>query len=216
MTPSVEYTFNGIDHILQLGEVSVMSSFSPRDLPNPLDGFEFRAVGRHELQRKSLMTVQSPFSMKLSMVVSDVVDDQHNPPSRVRTDLAQVFEEAKECLPVELVCFSAIDELAISDSHCSEISHALSCWMMENNRVFHIFRNPHAASGSMLFESDLVQGPDIDPLILQKSQQFFYIPPAGRDQRAQFSVEVCGVENRVAGKGAGTAERQGRYPIGPE
>lgn len=216
MTPSVEYTFNGIDHILQLGEVSVMSSFSPRDLPNPLDGVEFRAVGRHELQRKSLMTVQSPFSMKLSMVVSDVVDDQHNPPSRVRTDLAQVFEEAKECLPVELVCFSAIDELAISDSHCSEISHALSCWMMENNRVFHIFRNPHAASGSMLFESDLVQGPDIDPLILQKSQQFFYIPPAGRDQRAQFSVEVCGVENRVAGKGAGTAERQARYPIGPE
>lgn len=216
MTPSVEYTFNGIDHILQLWEVSVMSSFSPRDLPNPLDGVEFRAAGRHELQRKSLMTVQSPFSMKLSMVVSDVVDDQHNPPSRVRTDLAQVFEEAKECLPIELVCFSAIDELAISDSHCSEISHALSCWMMENNRVFHIFRNPHAASGSMLFESDLVQGPDIDPLILQKSQQFFYIPPAGRDQRAQFSVEVCGVENRVAGKGAGTAERQGRYPIGPE
>ena len=216
MTPSVEYIFNGIDHILQPGEVSVMSSFSPRDLPNPLDGVEFRAVGRHELQRKSLMAVQSPFSMKLSMVVSDVVDDQHNPPSRVRADLPQVFEEAKKCLPIELVCFSAIDELAISDSHCTKISHALSCRMMEHNRVFHIFRNPHAASGSMLFEPDLVQGPDIDPLIPQKSQQFFYIPPAGRDQRAQFSVEVCGVENRVVGKGAGTVELQGRCPIVPE
>ena len=39
---------------------------------------------------------------------------------------------------------------------------------------------------------------------LTESQQFFYIPPAGRDQHAQFSVEACGVENRVAGKGAGT------------
>lgn len=193
-----------------------MSSFSSRDLPNPLNGIEFRAVGRHELQRKSLMASQSPFSMKLRMVVSDVVDDQHNPPARVRADLAQVFEKAEKCLSVELVCFSAIDELAISDSHCSEISHALSCRMMEYNRVFHIFRNPHAAPGSMLFEPDLVQGPDIDPFILQKSQQFFYIPPAGRDQRAQFSVEACGVENRVAGKGADTAERQGRCPIGPE
>ena len=216
MTPSVEHTFHGIDHILQFGEVSIMSSFSPRDFPNPLNGIEFRAVGRHKLQRKFLMAIQSPFSMKLSVVVSDVVDDQHNPPSRVRTDLAQVFEEAKECLPIELVCFSAIDELAISDSHCSEISHALSCRMMEYNWVFHIFRNPHAAPGSMLLEPDLVQGPDIDSFILQKSQQFFYIPPAGRDQRAQFSIEACGVENRVAGKGADTAERQGRCPIGPE
>jgi len=216
MTPLVEHTLNGTDHILQLGKVSVMSSFSSRDLPNPLNGIEFRTVGRHELQRKSLMAAQPPFCMKLGMVVSDVVDDQHNPPSRVRADLAQVFEEAKECLPIELVCFSAIDELAISDSHCSEISHALSCRMMEYNRVFHIFRNPHAASGSMLFESDLVQSPDIDPLILLKSQQFFYIPPVGRDQRAQFSVEACGVENRVAGKGADTAELPGRRPIGPE
>ncbi len=81
MTPSVEHTFNGIDHILQFGEVSVMSSFSPRDLPNSLNGIEFRAVGRHELQRKSLMATQPPVSMKLGMVVSDVIDDEHNPPS---------------------------------------------------------------------------------------------------------------------------------------
>lgn len=216
MTPSVEHTFNGIDHILQLGEVSVMGSFSPRDLPDSLNGIEFRAVGRHELQRKSLMTAQSPFSMKLSMVVSDVVDDQHNPPSRVRADSAQVFDELKECLPIELVGFSAIDEFTISDSHCSEIPYTLSCRMMEYNRVFHFFRNPHAASGSMLFESDLVQGPDVDPLILQKSQQFFYIPTAGRDQRALFSAEACGVESRVFGKGADTVEFQGRCPIGSE
>lgn len=216
MTPSVEHAFNGIDHILQLGEVSVMSSFSPRDLPNSLDGVEFRAIGRHELQCKSPMAVQPPFSMKLSMVVSDVVDDQYNPPSRVRADLAQVFEEAEKCLPIELVRFSAIDELAIPDSHCSEISYALSCRMVKDDRVFHFFRNPHAAPGSMLFEPDLVQSPYVDLLILQESQQFFYIPPAGRDQRALFSVEACGVENRVAGKGAGTDERQGRCPIVPE
>lgn len=74
-----------------------MSSFSPRDLPNSLDGIEFRTVGWHELQRKSLIATQSPFCMKLGMVVSDVVDDQHNPPSRVRANLAQLFEEAKKC-----------------------------------------------------------------------------------------------------------------------
>ena len=216
MTPSVEHTFNGIDHILQLGEVSVMSSFSPRDLPNPLDGIEFRAVGRHEFQSKSPMAVQSPFSMKLSMVVSDIVDDQHNPPSRVRADLTQVFEEAKKCLPIELVRFAAINELAIPDSYCSEISYALSCRMVKDDRAFHFFRNPHAAPGSMLFEPDLVQSPDVNLLIFQESQQFFYIPPAGRDQRAQFSAEVCGVENRVAEKGAGTVELQGRCPIVPE
>jgi len=42
MTPSVEHTFNGTDHILQLGEVSVMTSFSPRNLPNALNRIEFR------------------------------------------------------------------------------------------------------------------------------------------------------------------------------
>jgi hypothetical protein len=107
VTPSVEHAFNGIDHILQFGEVSIMSSFSPCDFPNPLNRIEFRAVGRLKLQRKFL-AIQSPFSMKLSVVVSDVVDDQHNTPSRVRADLAQVSEESEKCLPVELVCSANI------------------------------------------------------------------------------------------------------------
>lgn len=117
-------------------ESRVLRSFSPRDLPNSLDGIELKAVGQHGHRRKPFIAAYSPFSMKLGMVVSGVVNDEHNPPRRVRADLAQVFEEAKKCLHIELVRFSAIDELAISDSHCSEISHALSCRMMENSRVF--------------------------------------------------------------------------------
>lgn len=64
MTPSVEHSFNGIVHIPQLGDMSVMSNFSPRNLPKPLNGIKFMAVGRHVIQRKPLMTAKSPFSIE--------------------------------------------------------------------------------------------------------------------------------------------------------
>jgi len=190
-----------------------MCRLSASEFPDPFYRVQLRAIGGHVLQHKPLPASFTPESMETRMVVFDVVDDQHNPATGMRTDLAQMLEKREERLSIKPAFLPAVSKLSVSQSNRSEITDAFAGRVVQHHRVFDFRRNPHATPRPVLFESDFVQGPQIDSSISPKAVQFFYIPPVPHHWRGLSLAGACASESRNAERVVGTASLQGRYPI---
>jgi hypothetical protein len=67
--------FNCFSDTIQEGEVAVVKAKSTRQFPNPLDGIQFRAVRRKEVQGKLGLLLLAPGEMESGSVVRGVVTD---------------------------------------------------------------------------------------------------------------------------------------------
>lgn len=216
MPPLVEKCFHGVFDLPKGCEVAIMSSFSPNELPDPFDGIEFWAVGRHEFQRKTLPAFLAPCRVEPGVVVADVVNDEHHSPSRVRADAPQALEKSKESLAIELAFLPAVNELPVPEPDRPEVSDAFSGRVVKHDRVFDLRRYPHATPRTVLLKPHFVHSPQVHPPIPSQRVQFFYIQPGGLGLRGQFWDAACACEIQAVEKFVGTASRQGRCPSDAE
>jgi len=93
--------------------------------PDPLNGVELRAVGRHEQQRKALLTFVAPCPVQASMMVSDIVQDHHDPAPGTAGEPPQLFQKREERVRVEPVNFTAVNELPVPDADGAKVADAL-------------------------------------------------------------------------------------------
>jgi hypothetical protein len=212
----VEYVFDGRDKRGQSWEIPVMNSHPASKLPDPFNRIEFGAIRWHEFQCQMPSAFFSPFEMQLRMMIFDVVKDQYNVPTSVAAGSSYLLEKGEERLPIETFYLPTIDEFAVPDTHSSKVADASTDRMMQKNGIGNFRRNPHSASGTMLFEPDFVHGPQVDSMIMHQFIKFFYMLPAVPDQHATSSDEVYETGTPYLEIVVDTAEYQGKPHIAAE
>jgi len=160
----------------QSGEVLIMGSLAPSELPEALNGIEFGAVWRHELQGEFVAALLTPGLVQQGMVVAHIVNDQHHLSFCVAADLPKSFEKAEKGLGIEDIFLPLVPKLAVTYPNGPIVAHALTGGIVHDHRVLGLRGYPHATPGAMQLEVDLVQSPKVHRLILGQLTKFFYIP----------------------------------------
>jgi len=150
-----------------------MKTVPARELPDPLDRVEVRAVGGKIIQTKAGVVFHAPVRMKLGVMVLRVVDDEDRSPIGGRADGLEVPHKVMECQGVEPVPFPAIHERPVPYPYGAEVSHTFSPGVVKQHGILRFRGNPHPASGSVLLEVHLVDRPQIYRLVAHHRSEFF-------------------------------------------
>ncbi len=114
---------------------------------------------------------------------------------------------------IEATGLTPVDQLAVTQPHCAEVSDASPCRVMQQHRVRRFRRNPHAASRTVLLEMNFIHRPKVDVFVSCQPAEFFLPGPDPRGWHWQSPASVFAGETRVAGRVAGTAGFPGSRPI---
>ena len=74
--PAVEAGADGFQHVGQRGEVAVVSSNAPSQLPNSLDRSQLRAVGRQEQQAQLSSMAMKEVGQEPCVMIASVVEHE--------------------------------------------------------------------------------------------------------------------------------------------
>ncbi len=96
------------------------------------------------------------------MVVSRVVDDDHDASSGSGAGRPQVLEELPAGEGVELIRLALKEEFAIAQADGAEIPDAPPRGIMKEHGVLGLGRDPHPAARTVLLKVHFVHGPKID------------------------------------------------------
>src|SRR6266571_6720042 len=137
-----------------------------------------------------------------------VVDDHAYAAFFGRTHVVELVEKLMKRFAVELIFLLPIDEETVTQAHCTKVSNAPACRVVQEDGIFGLGRHPHPAARSMLLEVDFIQRPHVRVILPGQDFEFFYAPPGapGRRWRLQGGVSEAGT--RVAGILAGTDARR--------
>ena len=142
-----------------------MSCLPPSQFPGPFNRVELRALGRLELQSKAFSALVPPFSVQAGMMVSDVVQNQHDPTPGMAGEPPELFQKREERLGVEALDLTAIHELTVPDANGAKVADALPGRMVQQNGVLDLRRNPHSTGRAVLLVPDLIEGPEIHRVV---------------------------------------------------
>ena len=86
--------------------------------------------------------------MQLGVMIFCVIEDDLYLPCRMATHSPEVTHKKKKGLGIKRL--GAMEhEFAVPQTHGSKIANALAGWMVVNNWLFHLGRNPHSAPRTM-------------------------------------------------------------------
>jgi hypothetical protein len=68
-----ELRFNRENEFIPLGKITVVKTAATRQLPDPLNGMPFGAVGRQKVERETFGLLLPPFSVKPGVMVFGIV-----------------------------------------------------------------------------------------------------------------------------------------------
>ena len=138
-----------------------METEPTREFPDALDWIQFGTVGRQEIQREALGALLPPLLVKPGVVVSRIVRDHRDTPSRSAAGRPQRLEKLPAGNGIELTRLAPKEEPSVPQANGAEIAHAVPTRMVTQNRVLDFGRDPHPAARTMLLEVHFVHGPKI-------------------------------------------------------
>ena len=175
-------------------EIVVVNPKSFKELPNPLDGIELRAVWWEEKQRKFRLFGIAPVGVKGGVVISGVINDDHDTSTRSGADAMQVAQEDPTGLSVEMTRGGKRAKFTVPQSNGTEVAGAFSCRSMQAYRVVDLGWHPHPAATSVLLEMNFIHRPQVDVRISRQQPEFFLQPLGRWDLMGQPLVAACAGE----------------------
>lgn len=112
------------------------------------------------VQLEVKLCAEPPLLVEHRMVRACTIRDDHDPAFTAPVSPAQRTQEAPAELRIESHGLSLIVESAVRQSHRSKVAHLFTGWVVERDRVAHLWRNPHQAARTMLLEIHFVQCPE--------------------------------------------------------
>ena len=160
LAPAIEASADGLEYFGQGGEVAVVSSQAPSQLPDPLDRSQLRAVGWQKQQTQLPSMAAKKAGEESGVMIAGVVEhDDHAAPGRLLPQ--QSPEEGLERHGVEDRAHHSY-ELARIQTDGSNAGHRLAGRRMPQDRVLDFRRYPHAAARAVLLEMTFIQTPQFD------------------------------------------------------
>ena len=130
------------------------------------------------------------------MMVFGIIDNDNNAPPASRAGLPEAFEKCMKRQGVKLSLLPLENQFPITQTNSSEIAHALTGGMMQQDRVLFFRRNPHQAPRSILLKMDFIGRPQIDFGISDEPSEFFYMHSAFQDRLGRSEAVVYADESQ--------------------
>jgi len=130
------------------------------------------------------------------VVVFGIVRNGNHASAASRTGLAKVFKECMECHGVETFLLPLENQFTIAQTNSSKVTHAPTCGVVQQHRVFLLWGHPHHITRSILLKMDLIDCPQIYFWIGYEPSEFFYIPLGLQDRLGQLEGAVCADESQ--------------------
>src|SRR5229473_813422 len=173
-TPAIEASADGLQHFAQCGEVAIVSSKAPSQLPHPLYRSQLRAVGRQEQQAQLSSMAMKEVGQESCVMIPSVVEHDDQAASG-RLLAKQPPEESPEGGGVEDGAHHSY-KLSGVQTDGPKAGHRLSGRRMPQDRVLDFGRYPHATAGAVLLEVTFIQTPQFDVGTMSQTPEFF-LPP---------------------------------------
>lgn len=123
-----------------------MQAEPPRELPHAFDRVEVGTVGRKVVERELDLMLLPPLFVQFGMVEFGVVSNHDNFSTALGSLESKILHEGEECHGVETLILATKDEFAIPEADSPEVTDALSPGMVQQRRILHLRRYPHATS----------------------------------------------------------------------
>lgn len=143
-------------------EISIVEATPAREFPGALDGIEFRAISRKEVEGEVFGVLLSPLAVKPCLVVFRIIGNDHDASTGSGTGGPKVLEKLPAREGVEFTRLAPKEEFAIPQADRAEIPDTPPCGIMKEHRVLGFGRHPHPATRTVLLKVHFVQGPEID------------------------------------------------------
>src|ERR1035437_1002727 len=200
--PRVEARSDGGRHALQRREVLIVQAPAAKQFPHALDGIEFRAIGRQEVQAEVAGHFLPPRCVQLCMMVAGIVADD-DLPAGVAAEPLQFAQERPASLRIEHAFRPRHDQFAVRQAHRPEEADALARRRVLADRIGDLGRNPEATARAVLLEMHLIHRPEVHVVSSRQATKFFYAPLGVGDPPARPGAWVCATGSRADGRVAG-------------
>ncbi len=144
---------------IQLGKVAVVKAPTSSQLPDSLDGIEFGAVRREEVEAEMFGARLPPGSVEAGMVIAGVVGDHDGSAPTTAGGVPQLAQERMTRDGIKGAFLAPEHKPAVADPDGSEVFDALAGRVVKKHGVLHFRGNPHTAPGTVLLEVNFVHGP---------------------------------------------------------
>jgi hypothetical protein len=92
-------------HLIKFWEVDVMETESARELPDPFNGIELRAIRRKKVEAKPRLDLLSPSLMQQRVMVLRIVENNDRSFSASKTFVVQLLQKLPTGLSIEFLLF---------------------------------------------------------------------------------------------------------------
>ncbi len=203
--PLTKTGLDGGQQLVQVAEVEIVGGDPPRELPDPFDGSELRAIGRQEPQFQMRLVFFQQGGEPFGVVVAGVVEHRGHL-SAARAPPEQDLQKAFEGDGVE-PRRKGVNEFAAAQADRAAAGDRLARRRGEDDRVPVLGRPPRAATGAVELEVAFVLAPQSKVLPFRQPAKFFYPPPRAPGRPAPASDAASAGGSPSAGTTAGTAAR---------
>lgn len=203
--PSIKAWRNCRDHVLQRREVLVVNAAAADQFPHPLDGIEFRTVGRQKVELEVAANLFPPSLVQAGVVIAGIVDDHDHLAARCSGDALDSSVEGPAGAGVKHALGLGHDELAIPQSDRPKLTDALARRGVEADRIVYLRGHPHAAARAVLLKLNFIHGPEIKIGSGFQNAEFFGVRLGVRGPLWQLVGVACATESPTAETAADTA-----------
>lgn len=137
-----------------------MEAQSARQLPDPLDRVQIRAIGRQIAQCELGFLLHPPTGVEFSVMILRIIgnDDDTAPRPAAALTLAQKTPSGHS---VKAMIFALKEKLSVPQTDRAEIADTLARGVVKHHRVVYFRRNPHAGAGTVLLEVNFINRPQV-------------------------------------------------------
>jgi len=149
-----------MQQVIKLWEIAIVRTEAARELPNPFNRVQFRAVGRKKVEPQSIAMFSEPWPQLFGMMPAGVINDD-NHFSSFSAMAYELRQKTLERLSIKRF-LQTRNKPPIVYTNSTKDTDAFACRCMQDNRINSFWRYPHDVSRSVLLEVAFIFRPDIN------------------------------------------------------
>jgi len=158
-SPSGQAGLDAGDDGGKVRKVLIVQAAATNQFPYPLDGIEFGAVGRQEMEAEMTGDPLPPRFMEIGVVIARIIADDDNLAVLARGEALEFAEELPAGSRIEHSLGLRHHQFSVGKTNRTKEADAFARRGVATNRIANLRRHPQAAARAVLLEMHLIHGP---------------------------------------------------------
>jgi hypothetical protein len=110
----VKLSLSAYAHLIKFWEVDIMQAKSARQLPDPFNWIELRAIWRQKVEPKPRLDLLSPGLMQERVMILRIIENNDHSFSASKTLVVQLGQKLPTALSIEFFLFASVNKFSIT------------------------------------------------------------------------------------------------------